>query len=305
MALLAAMLGLRPARAEPLAVTVDDLPVLSLSDSPRHARAVTHRLVGRLRSCGIPATGFVVGEKFSRRPGVAAGLLRTWRSAGLQLGNHTYSHLSLNEVSAARYIADIAREDGLLRRPGLEGAKAELWFRHPYLETGPTADARATVETWLSSHRYRVAPVTLENDDDIFATPYEDALRRHQTGEARRIRAAYLTFTEARIAWYREAAVELLGRRPALVMLIHATALNADSLPAVCRLLHAEGLRPVPLAEALRDPAYGLPEGPPTTDGDDWLNRWAVVLGRDLPWDSFPEAPEAIKAASERLDPER
>jgi peptidoglycan/xylan/chitin deacetylase (PgdA/CDA1 family) len=52
------------------------------------------------------------------------------------------------------------------------------WFRHPYLETGVGSKARATCETWPKAHGYRVAPVTMENSDWMFALPYDDAAAR-------------------------------------------------------------------------------------------------------------------------------
>lgn len=302
--MLAALAFATGARAEPVAVTFDDLPMLMLRDEPGAAFDATGRLSKALKACRIPATGFVVGEKFQDKPRVRERLLRAWRDAGVELGNHTYSHGSLNTVSPADYVADIARDDALLRRLEPFAAKPVLWFRHPFLETGPTAEARDTVLRWLSEHGYRVAPVTLENDDDLFAAPYEDDLQRGDRRAAAVLRSAYLAFTQVRIAWYRQAAETLLGRRPALVFLMHATRLNADAMPELCRLLHDDGLQPVTLAEALTDPAYQLPEGEPDRNGDDWLNRWAEALGRDLPWDSFPEAPADVRAAAERLDPD-
>lgn len=292
------------ARAEPLAVTVDDLPVFSLREDPAEAIATTRALTDGLRRCHIPATGFVVGEKYASHPRLRSRLLRMWRARGLTLGNHTYSHTSLNALQAAAYIRDIARDDRVLASVGAFRPRQTRWFRHPFLETGPDAERRGLVEAWLASHGYRIAPVTLEADDDIFAAPYEAAVRRGDAGHARAVREAYLAFTQARIDWYRSAGEALFGRRPALVLLLHASRLNADALPALCGVFARAGLQPVPLAQALDDPAYALPDGPPTADGDDWFNRWATVLGRDLPWDSFPEAPAAIRAESERLDPD-
>lgn len=292
------------ARAEPVALTFDDLPALSLDETAASARLVTRRLTSGLTACRAPATGFVVGGKLAERPRVRDQLLRAWRRKGLALGNHTWSHASLNDTPAADYIAEIARTDRLLR--GLEPGRPPrtLWFRHPYLETGPTEAARAAVAAWLDAHGYRIAPVTLETDDDLFNAPYEAAVRAHDRRGAAEVLAAYLAFTRARIAWYRSAGETLFGRRPALVALMHATRLNADAMPQLCSLIRRAGLQPVPLETAMRDPAYRLPDGPAQADGDDWFNRWAGLLQRDLPWDSFPEAPAKIQAAAQALDPE-
>lgn len=280
------------------------MPTLSLIEDPVYAATTTRRLTAALLRCRAPAVGFVVGEKFEDRPAIRARLLRTWRRAGLALGNHTYSHVSLNALTPDAYVADIGRDDALLRRLGLMSPVGALWFRHPFLETGATEAVRQTAQAWLAGRGYRVAPVTLETDDDLFAAPYDEAVLAGDRRGAAAIRRAYLRFTGQRLAWYRTAAQTLLGRRPALVFLLHASRLNADVMPRLCGTLRAEGLALVSLKAALRDPAYRLPDGPPDRDGDDWLNRWAGVLGRDLPWDSFPEAPPEIRRAAARLDPD-
>jgi len=120
--------------------------------------------------------------------------------------------------------------------------------------------------------------------------------------EMARTKAAYLAFTVRNLAWYRQAALQLFGRRPALIFLLHASRLNADSVDDLAEILRKSNLTPVSLDRAMRDPVYSLPDGPLDPNGDDWLNRWAALLKRDLPWDSYPEPPAAIVATSERLD---
>ena len=302
LALVAALCGPGLAAAEPVALTFDDLPTLSLNEDPAYARITTRRLVDGLRRNRLPAIGFVVGAKFEAHPADRDAMLRQWLRGGLALGNHTYSHESLNRTPLAPYLVDIAHDDALLR--SLSPRKPPRWFRHPYLEAGATAEQTQGVAAWLDAHGYRVAPVTLENADDVFALPYDEAVSQGNQAKAAEIRRTYLAFTDRSIAWYRQAALELLGRRPALVFLLHASRLNADSIDDLARLVRSQQLRPVSLDEAMRDPAYRLPDGPPDADGDDWLNRWAGVLHRDLPWDSFPETPADIAAESQRLDAE-
>jgi hypothetical protein len=124
------------------------------------------------------------------------------------------------------------------------------------------------------------------------------------TREARALRHAYLEFAARRLAWYRDAGRALFGRQPALVMLLHASRLNADVLPDLLDLLRHNEVQFATLDRVMSDPAYRLPDGPATADGDDWFNRWARVLHKDLPWDAFPEPPAAVVEASRRLDPE-
>jgi hypothetical protein len=76
-------------------------------------------------------------------------------------------------------------------------------------------DTAALRMGWRAANDYRVAPVTMENSDWMFAAPYDNAVLRNDDNDAARIRRLYLDYTAKAIAWYREAALSLLGRRPA------------------------------------------------------------------------------------------
>ncbi|MGC1302075.1 MAG: polysaccharide deacetylase family protein [Caulobacteraceae bacterium] len=293
------------ARAEPVALTFDDLPTLALTSSTPYARITTERLLGRLRRHRLPATGFVNEGKLEgadRTQRIA--LLSDWLNAGMDLGNHGYSHESLNRTPVQAYIGDVSRGETVTRALLAARGRRPRWFRHPYLETGATQDIRRTFEDWLAAHGYRVAPVSLENADWMFALPYDDAILRRDRAAAERVQQAYLTYTAKVVPWYRTAALGLLGRRPAFVMLLHASRLNADSMDQIAAILRANHLRGVTLARAMTDPAYGIKDTYVGPDGEEWLSRWSLALNKSLPWSSFPEPPVDIAAESDRLDDE-
>lgn len=292
------------AAAEPVALTFDDLPAMALDGTPWNAAQTTRRLLAGLHRHRFPAIGFVTGESMEgarRREGQA--VLSAWIAAGHELGNHTYSHNSLNHTAVADYIADVGREDATLRPLLRAHGRSLLWFRHPYLETGATLSDKRTFESWLAGAGYRIAPVTMENSDYLFSPLYDDALRRHDRHAAARVRLAYLDYTRRVVPWYREAGLALFGRRPAAVFLLHACRLNADVVDDLAAILKANELQPVALSQALADPAYATPDDYVDPDGDEWLSRWSQLLGRELPWETFPEPPADIAAESARLDP--
>lgn len=291
------------ASAEDVALTFDDLPTFSLSDSPAYAQTTTEALLHELRRRHLPAIGFVIGEKLEGPERAAhVRLLNRWLNAGMDLGNHTYSHESLTDTPVDVFIADVSRA-GRVTRPLLAARKRSLhWFRHPYLETGMTLEIKHTFESWLAAQGYRVAPVTIENSDWMFALPYDDAIMRHDPQAAERIKQSYLAYTARVVPWYRDAAFGLLGRRPAFVFLLHATRLNADSMDQLAAILKTNDLHAVTLDRAMRDPAYEIPDIHVGPDGDEWLSRWSLALHKDLPWDSFPEPPADIAAENQRLD---
>jgi peptidoglycan/xylan/chitin deacetylase (PgdA/CDA1 family) len=295
-----------PAPAVPpgrVAMTFDDLPLYGRYPSASDGEAVTVRLLAGLRRNHWPAIGFVNEMQLAVADRAARiGMLERWLDAGMELGNHSYSHLSLDRVPVETYIADVARGGVVTSALLADRGRRERRYRYPYLETGRSAAVRARFEGWLAAHHYRVAPVTMENSDWQFADPYDDALRHGRTTEAGRIRDAYLAYSAAIVPWYRKAAGGLLGREPAFVFLLHASRLNADSVDALDAILRTNRLRAVRLKTAMRDPAYRIADTYVGPDGDEWVTRWAMTLHKDLPWASLPTVPADIRAWSARLD---
>ena len=290
------------ASGEGVALTFDDLPALSLSDATPYWQVTTKKLLAGLRHNHFPAVGFVNEEKLEDDRAQRVELLREWLEAGMDLGNHGYSHLSLTTTPVDAYIADVARGETVLRWLLSARGRTPRWFRHPYLETGKTPEDRRIFESWLAAHGYRVAPVSMENSDWMFAYPYDEAIGHKDRAAAKRIKQEYLAYTATIVPWYREAAFELLGRRPAFVFLLHASRLNADSIDQLAAILKANDLQPVTLDQAMTDPAYQIPDTYAGPDGDEWVTRWSMSLHKTLPWASFPNPPDDIAAAEKRLD---
>lgn len=296
------LLAAAPARAGTVALTFDDLPTFGLYAPPAEAQRITTALLDGFKRHHWPVTGFVNEIQLQKDPAERTALLRQWLDAGMDLGNHSYSHLSLTRTPVDAYIADVARGETVTRGLLAARGRTEHWFRHPYLETGPTLAIRHTFEAWLAAHGYRVAPVTMENSDWEFAEPYDAALGRGDRAEADRIRQAYLAYTAAIVPWYRKAGVALLGREPAFVFLLHASRLNAASIDALSRILADNHLQPVSLDRAMRDPAYRLRDDYAGPDGDEWLTRWATTLHKDLPYGTLPQVPDWIAKADAALE---
>lgn len=290
------------AREARIALTFDDLPELSLVEDGAWDRALNDRLLAGLKRHHLPATGFVVGDKLESDPAGQTAILETWLAAGYPLENHTYSHESPNGMTAAAYVADIARDDAVLRPLLAKYHRRPRWFRHPYLETGATVAARREIDGWLARHGYRVAPVSLVPSDYEFSEPYDAALAHRDEAHAASIRRAWLGYFRRSVAWYRQASHALFGRDIAYVVLLHANRLNADTIDALSAILDHERLKVVSLDKAMQDPAYRIADAYVGKDGIDWMERWSRALKKPLPWDSFREPPARIQAEYARVD---
>jgi peptidoglycan/xylan/chitin deacetylase (PgdA/CDA1 family) len=282
-----------------VAVTFDDLPCNPQEGATAADQvAINRAIVDVLKASKIPAVGFVNevrlqggGEADPAR--VAA--LRLWLDAGLELGNHTYSHPSLHRTPLADYLDDVARGETVTRGL-LEARDAKLrWFRHPFLQTGRDLETKAAVEAFLAKRGMRVAPVTIDNAEWIFAAAY----RKAEAAERGRIADAYVAYMEAKTAYWERQSVALFGREIPQVLLVHGNRLNADHFPRIAAMLAARGYRFVPLEQAVADPAYGSEDRFTGGAGISWLHRWALTRGgKELLVADEPRTPPSILAAA-------
>lgn len=272
-----------PRRA--VAVTIDDLPAVPVNDL-RKMREVTDRLLGHLRALKIPAVGFVnEGKLHAGGPGEVQArtvLLRRWVDAGLELGNHTYSHWDLHRTPRERMEADVIQGEtvtsGLLQARG----QRLRYFRHPFLRTGADPQVRSDFDRFLAGRGYTVAPVTFDNDEWIYAAAYDRAKARGDRKLMRRIGDDYLRYMDEVFTFYEKLAREVAGREIRHVLLLHANALNAEYFDDLAARLKARGYAFISLEEALRDDVYRLPAPYTGLKGVSWLQRWALAQGREI-----------------------
>lgn len=303
--LLVAALQLASPAPRSVVITIDDLPTASVVRLDHTERArLTGRLVETLVRHRIPAIGFVNEGKLRDDSGRVddrdVALLRTWVAAGLELGNHSRTHPDLHRIPLADYQADVAAGDSVTGALLQEYGKAPRFFRHPFLHTGRSVAVRDSFETFLAARGYRVAPVTMDNSDYVYAAAYSRALARGDSAGARLIGAGYLDYMDSVVTFYEGQAIAILGRDLPQILLLHASQLNADWLDALVTRLERRGYAFLPLERALEDPAYRLPDSYAGPAGITWLHRWAITRG--IPGSVFrgePEVPEWVARAGQ------
>ena len=276
-----------------IALTFDDipgsaLPLVSRCDDAARLRW-NEKLIGTLRLHHAPALGLVVT---SNACGDLQPFLNAWLDAGFDLGNHTFSHRDINSMPIADYEEDIVRNEPPLRQALTKHGKTLRYFRHPFLHTGTSLEMRRELTVFLRDHHYIVAPVTLDSDEFVLAAVYTRALRRGDKTLARRVADAYVPFMESVVAFYEHRTQEVIGREIPQILLLHMSALNADKLDALLRMLERRGYRFITVDEALRDPAYALPDGYTGPRGISWIHRWGLAKGMPSGWE--PDVPDWI-----------
>lgn len=300
-----------PAADEPadaprrMAITVDDLPA---APPGRHTTAqqveIIDRLLAVLAAHEAPAIGFVNESKLEV-DGVVdprrVALLVRWLEAGHALGNHGYDHLDLHRVDPETWLADVLRGERVTR-PLVEGRGGELrWFRHPFLHTGRSVEVQRRTARVLADHGYRVAPVTVDNSEWIYANAYADAWNRGDEAAMERLGRDYVRYMLEVVEYYEGQSRAIVGELVPQTLLIHAYALNADWLDPLLDALEERGYRWITLDEAVVHPAYQRPtEGHTGPGGITWLHRWAITAGMDPAiFRGEPEVPEWVQELRE------
>ena len=109
---------------------------MTFDDGPR--QGTTGRLLDGLRERGASATFFLVGEEAEANP----ELVKRMKAEGHQIGNHTWSHVRLDDAAPDTIRQEVGKTDALLTDllgPG------SYWLRPPYGFITPGTEKEITV----------------------------------------------------------------------------------------------------------------------------------------------------------------
>jgi peptidoglycan/xylan/chitin deacetylase (PgdA/CDA1 family) len=291
-----------PSPDREVAITIDDLPAGAANSMPAATISeMTRKLLGTLRDQKVPVVGFVNEKKLYKWGEVDERIhaLQMWLDYGFELGNHTFSHSSLNQVGLQPWEDDVVQGEsvtGLL----LAAHNMKLrYFRHPFLDTGRDLQSRRQAEAFLVARGYRIAPVTLDAWDWMYAGVYEDAKKRADTALEQELAHSYLSYSDAVFAYSEQLSKQTIGYEPKQILLLHANQLEADHIGELLELMRKRGYHFIALAEALSDPAYALPDTFVGEEGTGWLDHWAITLGK--PPQGAPVFPQWVIDRSKAL----
>ena len=254
-----------------VAITVDDLGVSRESSDPE----VSRKILGSLAAAQAPVA------VFANCKALDPSTLSLWQHAGATIGNHTQTHLSLEDVDAANAAAreawqsDVKSCDEALS--GMLGERVR-YFRYPYLRYGASEAQRGFAEAYLRSLRYRIAHVTAATSEWLLAQYYDAALAASDRALAEELSQAYVDHMLETLAEARRWTKEKIGHDAAQITLLHVNTLARDHLGSVLRALSAAGWQFISLEEALADPLYARADEYVGHCGCSWLARIAPPL---------------------------
>jgi peptidoglycan/xylan/chitin deacetylase (PgdA/CDA1 family) len=275
-----------------IAITFDDLPVHGPLPPGESRMEVISKIIASLRGDHLPPTyGFVNAVHLEGQPEHTA-VLEAWRAAGNLLGNHTWSHMNLDQHSLEEFEHEILRDESALEK--LMDGKDWRWFRYPYLAEGETAEKRTALRKFLHQHGYKVAAVTMSFGDYLWNGPYERCETKNDAAEVKKLETSYLKAAEESIEYYRSMSHTLYGRDIAYVLLMHVGAFDAEMLPRLLALYRAKGFEFVSLQEAECDEFY-------RSSVDLSLSRIAASRATAVRQDLVLGAPEPPRTKTDNL----
>jgi peptidoglycan-N-acetylglucosamine deacetylase len=275
-----------------IAITIDDLPLNGPPFEVKRLEDMTRKLLYAIKKHKAPAVGFVnesqlyvAGETDAR-----IAILKSWVDAGVELGNHTYSHMGFQNASLAAYQDEFIRGETICRILMKQKGQTMRYFRHPYLQMGKTFELEQTFEKFIAERGYQIAPVTIDSKDWMFLAAYANAKKQGDTKQMDSVSEEYLKFVGLACEFVEKTAGELFGHDIKHILLLHSNELNADNFDALLTLLKNRGYEFITLEQALTDPVYKYPEKYRSTS--DWLALWAFNKGQRF---APPAPPEFIQ----------
>jgi len=262
--------------AQKLAITFDDLP-LNGELPPGVTRAETARnVLAILKKRHVPPVyGFINAKKLE---GSADGAeaLKLWAAAE-PFGNHTYSHMDLEQNSVEAYERDIAENEPVLELLKADGRDDWHWLRYPYLHEGDTVEKRRAIRAYLKAHGYRIAQVSLDWEDYLWNFAYARCAAKNDTKAIAWLRSSYLSAASQFLDLGRAQAKLVYGHEINYVLLMHLGAFSGTILPDALDLLKRKGFQLVTLQEAESDPAYNGDPDVALHDAGTFLDQWMQV----------------------------
>jgi peptidoglycan/xylan/chitin deacetylase (PgdA/CDA1 family) len=270
-----------------VALTFDDLPAAGSLPPGENRSKIAMALSGELKVLHLEGTyGFVNAVRLENDPD-AQQALHIWVEAGMNIGSHTWSHISLTDNTAEAYEKEIALNEPALAQ--YAGAHDWHWFRYPFLWEGETLEKRHAVRAYLKEHGYRVAQVTLDFEDYAWNDAYARCVAKSDTTAIEWLKQSYLDTAAEYIRLGREEEDIAFGHEIPNVMLLHATAFTTLMLPDLVEQLRKEGFRFAALPEVERDPAYELDPDAALKYGGTLPDQF--MDARKLPYPAFKPKP--------------
>jgi hypothetical protein len=228
-----------------------DDPTLALGSVLKWQEA-NSRILKALSTKNVRAALFVCGMRVDEADGNK--LLSAWDQAGHMICNHSYSHKFYNNdrTTYADFAFDFLKNEKVVAP---YRNRASL-FRYPFLKEGDTAEKRDRFRALLKERGYGVGHVTIDASDWYVSQRYLDRLAKEPKADVGPYRDYLIAHLLDRAAFYRQLALDVLGRDIRHTLLVHFNVLNALVLPDVLSVFEKAGWQWIDAPLAFTDPIF-------------------------------------------------
>lgn len=239
------------ALAKSLAFSFDD------GVNPRlnpQANLINSSILNTLQTNGLKSIIFPAIVKIGDADGLQ--LVMQWGKQGHLIGNHSYSHYSLNAATTdlSQFIEDTQRAE-LILKP-LTGWTARLRF--PYLKEGDSVEKRDGLRHWLAAQHYQSGAVSIDASDWYYNQKYLALLKDNETEKIQRLKQAYIAHLLDRASYYDQLALQTIQRSPRHMLLLHTNAINAAFLQDAIDAFKQQHWQVIDANTAFRDSLYQM-----------------------------------------------
>jgi len=209
------------------------------------------KIINALKETNLPPTvAFVSGRHFDPVLG------QEWIRSGQLIGSLTFSRSKATQRSPQEYIADISRNEDLLSNIWTLTPGSKKYFRYPRLKASQNIEASKTIQDYLQGRNFITVPATIDGRESKFTEFYCAAVMKGDRACIATIKMNYLELLKDTSSRARKIARDVSGSNCRHIMMIEANQFSCDNLLEIINWLKNQGVRFIPLEEALRDPFY-------------------------------------------------
>lgn len=225
--------------------STDDMPGYTLE-------SWNEKLLGTLAKHKIKAVLFAAGSKLAGEKGKY--VLESWNNAGHKIGNHSYSHNSLNssEITLDQYESDFMTNDSIVRKY----SNFYPYFRFPYLKEGNTKEKINGFRKFLDDKNYKNGYVTIDASDWYVNSRLLKRLKENPDADISGFKAFYIRHLFGRALFYDSLSTLLSGRKISHTILLHHNFAAALFLDDLIQYFKDHGWKIINAEDAYKDKIY-------------------------------------------------
>lgn len=263
-----------------IALTIDDLPKHGRVIPPYHHSLINTMIIDAKKKFSLPPICGFINAHWLENDKEGSSILTEWLEEGCFLGNHTYSHYNLNNISSSEYIDDIIKNEIIINQLQIDKKK---YFRYPFLAEGETEEKVNSIKQFLDTNHYTIAPVTFDFLDFLWNEPVNQSLSTDQQ-ELLLLKSLYIEEAIIHLHAAKDAAKKIFDREINHILLLHAGIATALFLPDLITALLRQGCEFIELDQALSDEVFHTDPQFPTSEAPNFLVRWAMLTKTQIIW---------------------